>query len=486
MLQSTKRKFSTTSYILAQINKKNTIKPSKAIPEGMFSRKNVIANLDLYKKSILSRELHNETELISGLEDLEKIHSNVSKLSYEVKKLQQKRIALEKQVASGVKTPELFQKLKDLKKQSVDITEPLNGYEVSSWKICNSLPNTVDPTNPDKKPLIVEWINPKHDVKVSKGEKEHQGDIDYSSVYKPNKELDHLKILTENKLLLDFYAGSNVSGSNCYYLFDELLELENALIAYALKFAKKKGFQLSSTPSFAKLPMIAACGYRPSQRDMDSQIYTLNGTDQALIATSEITLAGYEMSRTFLQSELPLKKCGLSRAFRKEAAAQGAGVRGLYRVHEFNKVELFAWTLPEQSMQMLEDMKDLQVEIIKSLGLTAQVLQMPNNDLGAPAYKKYDIECWMPGRGTFGEVTSTSNCTDFQSRRLVTRYKKQGKSDDKGNQKSTSLEFVHTLNGTCMALPRILLAIVENNYDPKTNKIKVPDVLVPYMQIAEF
>ncbi|XBW35616.1 hypothetical protein QEN19_001190 [Hanseniaspora menglaensis] len=481
MFQSGKRNFSSLSNVLA----KNVIKPSKAIPEALFSRKSILANLNLYKKSVLSREVHNEQELLKGLDQLYDINTSVSKLSYDLKKLQQERISVEKLVAQGTKSPELFKKLKDLKKKNLDITEPLSAYEASSWNIINSMPNTVDPTNPDKKPLIVGWINPKHKL-VKSSEKEYQGDVDYSSTYTPNTELDHLNILTEKKHLLDFYAGSNVSGSNCYYLFDEMLEMENALIAYALKFAKTKGFQLSSTPSFAKLPMIAACGYRPSQRDMDSQIYTLNGTDQALIATSEITLAGYEMSRTFSQDELPLKRCGLSRAFRKEAAAQGAGVRGLYRVHEFNKVELFAWTTPEQSSQTLEDMKDLQIEIIKSLGLTAQILQMPNNDLGAPAYKKYDIECWMPGRGTFGEITSTSNCTDFQSRRLATRFKKQGKLDDNKKGKSTTLEFVHTLNGTCMALPRVLLAIVENNYDPKTNKVKVPDVLVPYMGISEF
>lgn len=485
MFFTVQRTFSNSAAVFAKTNKKHTVKPSKAIPKGMFSRKNIINNLELYKKSILARELHNEKELNEGLAKLEEIHTNVSRLTFDLKNLQQERISVEKQVAEGNKTPELLEKLKNFKKQNLLISQPLSEYEDISWNICNSLPNIIDPTNPAKKPLIVEWINPKHEVSFS-DLKEYQGDVDYSSTYKANPDLDHLKILTENKNLLDFYAGSNVSGSNCYYMFNELLELENALIAYALKFAKSKGFQLSSTPSFAKLPMIAACGYRPSQRDMDSQIYTLNDTDQALIATSEITLAGYEMSKTFSQDELPLKRCGLSRAFRKEAAAQGSGVRGLYRVHEFNKVELFAWTTPEQSPQMLEDMKDLQKEIIQSVGLTAQVLQMPNNDLGAPAYKKYDIECWMPGRGSFGEITSTSNCLDFQSRRLVTRYKKQEKPETGENKKSTSLQFVHTLNGTCIAVPRVLLAIVENNYNPITNKIEVPEVLVPYMEMKEF
>lgn len=173
----------------------------------------------------------------------------------------------------------------------------------------------------------------------------------------------------------------------------------------------------------------------------------------------------------------PKKLVGLSRCYRAEAGASGKDTKGLYRVHEFTKLELFCWSKPEESEKLLESLKDFQIDIITSLGLTAKVLNMPANDLGASAYKKYDIEAWMPGRGTFGEVTSTSNCLDFQSRRMDTKFKRQV------NEK---LEYVHTLNGTAMAVPRILLALVENFYDPKTQMIVIPECLRPHMQNKEY
>ncbi|KAL6950535.1 hypothetical protein ACO0OE_001020 [Hanseniaspora uvarum] len=455
-------------------------KPSKSIPKGSFSRFNILKKYDEYQKAIKEREPENMAQLLDNLKGIKNLHGQIEDHYNKLAEVQTKRKAIEKEVKCDNKNLEKISLLKELKKQSLALSKPIEEMESKVYDYCDSLPNLVDATNPSTKPRIVSWINPKHDINHSAGE-EYQGDVDYSKTYIKDEKRDHYSVLTRQKSLLDFYTASNTSGSNCYYLFDELVLLENALITYALNFARSKGFGISTTPSFAKTPLIAACGYRPTQRDMDSQIYTLENTKQALIATSEITLAGYEMLKVLSKSQLPIKKCAVSRAFRKEADAQGTGVRGLYRVHEFNKVELFVWTTPEKSDETLEELKDLQVELIKSLGLTAQVLQMPNNDLGAPAYKKYDIECWMPGRGTFGEITSTSNCTDFQSRRLSTRYRDHS---DAGND--TSFKFVHTLNGTCMAVPRVILAIVENYYNPETNKVTVPDVLVPLMGMKEF
>jgi seryl-tRNA synthetase len=454
-------------------------KPSRSVPKGNFSRLNILKQYDDYKKAINERQPENKNQLLENLKGLKSIHNQIEENYKNLAEIQRKRKSIENEIKSGAKTLENISILKQLKKESIAISKPIEEMEAKVFEYCDSLPNLVDPTNPSTKPKIVSWINPKHKVDETLGE-EYQGDKDYSDVYVKNDKLDHYSVLTRQKSLMDFYTASNTSGSNCYFLFDELVMLENALITYALNFAKSKGFSITSTPSFAKTPLIAACGYRPTQRDMESQIYTLENTQQALIATSEITLAGYEMTKTFSKTQLPIKKCAISRAFRKEADSQGTGVKGLYRVHEFNKVELFVWTTPDKSDETLEELKDLQVELIKSLGLTAQVLQMPNNDLGAPAYKKYDIECWMPGKGTFGEITSTSNCTDFQSRRLLTRYR------DHDVENGMSFKYVHTLNGTCMAVPRVILAIVENYYNPETNKITVPDVLVPLMGMKEF
>ncbi|KAL6935088.1 related to Serine--tRNA ligase, mitochondrial [Hanseniaspora guilliermondii] len=454
-------------------------KPSRSVPKGNFSRMNILKQYDDYKKAIIERQPENKNQLLENLMGIKNISNQIEDKNKTFVEIQKKRKMVENEIKSGAKTVENFSILKQLKKNSIAVSKPIEEMEATIFEYCNSLPNLVDPSNPSRKPKIVSWINPKHKVDPSVVE-EYQGDRDYSDVYVKDEKLDHYTILTRQKSLMDFYTASNTSGSNCYYLFDELVMLENALITYALTFAKSKGFSITSTPSFAKTPLIAACGYRPTQRDMESQIYTLENTQQALIATSEITLAGYEMTKVFSKSELPIKKCAISRAFRKEADAQGTAVKGLYRVHEFNKVELFVWTTPDKSNETLEELKDLQVELIKSLGLTAQVLQMPNNDLGAPAYKKYDIECWMPGKGAFGEITSTSNCTDFQSRRLLTRYR------DFDDENRMLFKYVHTLNGTCMAVPRVILAIVENYYNPETNRITVPEVLVPLMGMKEF
>lgn len=161
---------------------------------------------------------------------------------------------------------------------------------------------------------------------------------------------------------------------------------------------------------------------------------------------------------------------GVSRSYRAEAGANGKDTTGLYRVHEFTKVELFHFTTPDKSGDELEELRDFQTSIIKDLGLKARFLNMPTTDLGSPAVKKYDCEAWMPGRGSWGELTSCSNCTDYQSRRLGIRYKSK-----EGNF------YVHTLNGTAMAVPRVLVALIEQNYDPGTDTIVIPEVLRPYM-----
>ena len=196
-----------------------------------------------------------------------------------------------------------------------------------------------------------------------------------------------------------------------------------------------------------------------------------------LVATAEITLAalGFNQIMELPQGDVQ-KYVGLSRSYRAEAGARGKDTRGLYRVHEFSKVELFCWCNPTKGDEVLESLKEFQIDIIQSLGLYGKVLNMPANDLGNSAYKKYDIEVWMPGRGSFGEVSSASNCRDFQSRRLNSRFK----------NKDGSLKYLYTLNGTAMAVPRVVIAIVENFYDQKTDMIKIPRPLVPYMNGKEY
>jgi seryl-tRNA synthetase len=187
----------------------------------------------------------------------------------------------------------------------------------------------------------------------------------------------------------------------------------------------------------------------------------------SLVATAEITLGGWLAGQTMDAEDLPLKLCGISHCFRTEAGAHGRATRGLYRVHQFTKVEMFAFTLPDDSESMLDHFRDLECRLFDGLGIPYRVVDTATGDLGGPAYRKFDLEAWMPGRGEYGEVTSTSNCTDFQARRLNIRYKVKG---EKGTR------FLHTLNGTAIAVARALIAILEN-YQQADGSVLIPDVL---------
>jgi seryl-tRNA synthetase len=226
----------------------------------------------------------------------------------------------------------------------------------------------------------------------------------------------------------------------------------------------------------ARQEILEGIGFNP--RGNETQIYSIENTDLCLVATAEITLGGFLSGETVMDTELPLKMCGISHCFRTEAGAAGRASRGLYRVHQFTKVEMFAFTLPDQSDEMLTYFRDLECQIFDELGIPYRVVDTSTGDLGAPAYRKYDLEAWMPGRGEageWGEVTSTSNCTDYQARRLNVRYKEK---DVKGTH------FVHTLNGTAIALSRGIIAVMEN-FQQADGSIEIPEALQPMMGKAK-
>jgi seryl-tRNA synthetase len=238
----------------------------------------------------------------------------------------------------------------------------------------------------------------------------------------------------------------------------------------------------------------SACGFQPRDQNGEQQIYAIEQSEKdkskpqlALAGTAEIPLAGMKANQTIEDTQLPLKTVGVSRCYRAEAGARGADTKGLYRVHEFTKVEMFAWTLPDNtgydhftssnpgnSETIFEEMLSIQKEILEALGLHCRILEMPTTDLGASATRKRDIEAFFPSRRDkdegWGEVTSTSMCTDYQSRRLHTRTRINGK-----------LEFPHTLNGTALAVPRVLAAILENHWNEQDGTITIPEVLRPFM-----
>ncbi|HEX6984692.1 MAG TPA: serine--tRNA ligase, partial [Planctomycetaceae bacterium] len=280
------------------------------------------------------------------------------------------------------------------------------------------------------------------------------------------KPLDHVDLAAKHDLI-DFEAGARVAGSGFYFLKNEAALLELALVQYAARKAVERGFTLHVTPDLARDDVLSGTGYTP--RGPETQIYSVADSDLNLVATAEITLGGMLKDQIVDVAKLPIRVAGVSHCFRTEAGAAGRATRGIYRVHQFTKVELFAFTGPsvEASDAMHAEIVALEEEIFQGLGLPYRVLDIASGDLGGPAYRKFDLEAWMPGRGGYGEVTSASNCTDYQSRRLGIRCKSP---DRKGT------ELVHTLNGTAVAVTRAIIAILEN-YQQADGSVVIPEAL---------
>jgi seryl-tRNA synthetase len=288
---------------------------------------------------------------------------------------------------------------------------------------------------------------------------------------------DHLE-LAEALELVDFAAGAKVAGQKFYYLKREAVLLDLALQRYALDVALRHGFVLHTTPDLARVEILEGLGFNP--RGASTQVYSVADSELCLVGTAEITLGGM-LADTIVEPEaLPLLLCGLSHCFRTEAGAAGKESRGLYRVHQFTKVELFAFTVGELSVSeaMHQRLLAIEEEIFGALEVPYRVLDIAAGDLGGPALRKFDIEAWMPGRGVFGEVTSTSNCTDYQARRLKIRHRVEA--EDSKDSKKGKNRLVHMLNGTAVATARAMVALLEN-HQQADGSITMPAVLRPYL-----
>lgn len=306
------------------------------------------------------------------------------------------------------------------------------------------------------------------------------------------KDADHSEI-GQKLNLINFTSASAATGWGFYYLLNEAALLEQALIQYALTVASRYGWQMVSPPSLVYSHIADSCGFQPRDANDEQQIWQVAQPEKdvgkpkrSLAATAEIPLAALYAGKDIPQHELPIKLVGSSRCYRAEAGARGVDTKGLYRVHEFSKVEMFAWTDSPSSFDrpdwtqastiVFDEMVKIQTQILKSLDLPCRVLEMPSSDLGASAYRKIDIEALFPSRiardGGWGEVTSVSICTDYQSRRLDTRLKEKSGSRSK---------FPHTVNGTALAVPRVLAAILENGWREQQRIVVIPEVLRPYM-----
>jgi seryl-tRNA synthetase len=284
------------------------------------------------------------------------------------------------------------------------------------------------------------------------------------------KPLDHVE-LSKRLDLIDFESGVKVADPKFYYLKNELVLLDLAIQMYCFNKLIAKGFTPLITPDMAKTDILRGSGFNP--RGGERNIYNIEGMDLNMIATAEITIGGMLAGRSFKEEELPMKFCALSHCFRTEAGAAGRAGYGLYRVHQFTKIEMYQFTTNEGGEDALQELLAIEKEIFSELKIPYRVIRICSGDMGAPAYKKYDIEAWMPGKGEggeYGEVTSVGNFTNYQSRRLNIKYvDKEGKK-----------QFINTLNGTASATGRTMLAIMEN-YQQEDGSILIPEVLVPYM-----
>ena len=282
---------------------------------------------------------------------------------------------------------------------------------------------------------------------------------------------DHLDFANK-KGWVDFERGSKVAGTKFYFLKGDLALLENAIYQFALNKLIAKGFNFMTVPHMVNGEVATGTGFAPRSSEQSDE-YFIEGEDLSLIATAEMSLTGFHAGEILNEKDLPIFYAGYSPCYRKEAGTYGKHTRGLFRVHQFNKLEMYAYTLPEQSAEIHEKILAVEEEIYQELGIPYRVINIASGDLGAPASKKYDIEYWSPVDGSYREITSCSNCTDYQARNLNIRVRRE----------NGELQVVHTLNGTAVSLARCLVAAIENFQDGED--LVLPKVLQPYMNNRE-
>ncbi len=282
---------------------------------------------------------------------------------------------------------------------------------------------------------------------------------------------DHLDFANK-KNWVDFERGSKVAGTKFYFLKGDLALLENAIYQFALNKLISKGFNFMTVPHMVNGEVAMGTGFAPRSSDQSDE-YFIENEDLSLIATAEMSLTGYHAGEILNEKDLPIFYAGYSPCYRKEAGTYGKHTRGLFRVHQFNKLEMYAYTLPEQSVDVHEKILAVEEEIYQELGIPYRVINIASGDLGAPASKKYDIEYWSPVDSSYREITSCSNCTDYQARNLNIRVRRE----------NGELQVVHTLNGTAVSLARCLVAAIENFQDGED--LVLPKILQPYMNNRE-
>lgn len=411
-------------------------------------------NKDAVKKNVAARHVEADVEKVVELYD--RRNETIQRVE-ELRKRRNENAAAMKKKPTPEERERLINEGKELKQQLPALESELEEIETELFAEASRIPNMTHPAAPH-------GADEEANREIARHGEPTRFDFEPKDHVELGQELD----------IIDFDAGTKVSGTKFYFLKNRGALLELALVRYAMDILEKHGFTLTITPDIARTEVVEGIGFIP--RGPESNIYNLEGEDACLVGTAEITLGGYHAKETLPAEKLPIKMAGLSHCFRREAGAAGQFSKGLYRVHQFTKVEMFVYTLPEESDAMLEELREIEEEIFEGLGIPFRVVDTATGDLGGPAYRKYDLEAWMAGRGEsggWGEVTSTSNCTDYQARRLGVRFLQQLDGGDKRR------EFVHMLNGTAIAVSRAIIAILEN-FQQADGSVRIPKALVPY------
>ncbi len=398
----------------------------------------------------------------------------------EVERIRHEHNVLSRKISKvkGEERKKLIEQVRELLKRREEMETKLKEIERTRNEVLLSLPNLVHESVPtcfsdeENRPVRF-WGKPKvwkgHLELFKEQTKKWGFDVNYEVL--EEKPIGHADMLEHVLKLGDTEKASEVAGSRFYYLFEDLVWLDFALLMYALDKMTSKGYILTLPPYMIRYKVLMGVIDIETFKDA---IYKIENEDLYLIATAEHPLAGYKMNEWFEEKELPLKLVGISPCFRKEAGAANRDLKGIFRVHQFHKVEQFVFSKPEESWNLLEELVRNAEEIIQGLGLPYRVVNVCSGELGDPAAKKYDIEVWYPAQGRYREVVSASNCTDWQSYRLNIRYRKKGGGTD----------FVHTLNATAMASTRMITAILEN-YQRENGVVEIPKVLKKYLEPFE-
>ncbi len=411
----------------------------------MLDKQYILENIELVKKNILDRGVSvdvdqfvllnkQRNELIAILEEMRASRNTASK---------------------NKPSEEDILKMRSLGAEIKELEEKQEEIDKSFFDIYSQIPNMSHQDSPiggEDAALVLETHGtlPKHDFEHS----------------------THEEILLE-KNMIDFERGAKVVGSKFYFSKGDLVRLNMAIIQLGMDIASKHGFELIETPDLAKNEILAGIGFNP--RGEETQVYSIEGTDLSLVGTAEITMGGYHSDEVLDFTDGPKKYVALSHCYRTEAGAYGKTSKGLYRVHQFTKLEMFVYCEPSESAEIHNQLLEIEKEICDALELSYQVVDIATGDLGAPAFRKYDIEAWMTMKEGYGEVTSASNCTDYQARRLNIKFV-----DQKGKR-----QFVHTLNGTAIVTSRMPIAIIEQ-HQRADKTIYIPKALQPYLNGREF